>query len=155
MANAQMLLVFRFIEQESLYSSGTGTLDNYALIDWTYAVIKVNVKNIIRQYSFSLERDGIFIASKELSGKNSMTLFTGSLSDGSYVLTYVSKHSVRNTVYDRSHYRYKFTVDNTAPKYELKAGGKSITNGANTAKNITYSASDTYFERVYYKSPIR
>lgn len=141
------------ITMESLYSSGTGTLNNNALIDWTYAVIKVNVKNIIRHYSFSLERDGIVIASKELSGKNSMTLFTGSLSDGSYILTYVSKHSVKNTVYDRSHYRYKFTVDNTAPKYELKAGGISITNGANTAKNITYSASDTHFERIYYKSP--
>ena len=72
MANAQMLPVFRFIEQESLYSSGTGTLDNYALIDWTY---KKNKNRSGRGERVSRSAFGYNAARSKTEASETFTLF--------------------------------------------------------------------------------
>ena len=138
---------------QSLYSNGTGTIDNYSVIDWTYITIKVNVKKSTRHQSFILEKDGENIAVSDLSGTDSVTLYSGALGDGSYILTYISTYTINNATYKSMRYRFYFTVDHTAPIYELKSGDVTVTDGANTAKNITYSVSDPHFQRLYYKSP--
>lgn len=140
------------ITMQSSSASGTGTIDNYSVIDWTYATFKVNVKSIMRHTSYELQKDGVKVAGDSLSGKDSITLYSGALTDGSYVLEY--KLQYREGITQKSGtYRFRFTVDVTAPSYELKAGGANIANGGNTSKNITYSASDLHIQRLYYKSP--
>ena len=141
------------VTMESATAVGTGTLESNALIDWTYATIKVEVKKKTTHANFTLEKDGVNIDGGDLSGNSSITLWSGYLSDGAYTLTYVSSYTIGNAVYQRMRYVYRFTVDNTAPNYELKANGGIIASGSNTAKAITYSASDPHFQRIYYKSP--
>lgn len=141
------------VTMQSANAYGTGTLDNNALIDWTYATIKVDVKKKTTHHNFTLEKDGVNIAGGDVSGKESVSLWSGFLSDGAYTLTYVSSYTIGNALYQRHRYVYRFTVDNTAPTYELKANGGIIESGSNTAKAVTFSASDPHFQKIYYKSP--
>lgn len=141
------------VTMQSANASGSGTLDSNAVIDWTYAIIKVEVTKISKHHNFTLQKDGLTIAGSDLSGKASVTLWSGSLSNGNYTLTYVSTYTIGNAVYQGFRYVYRFVVDNTAPTYQLKSGDGMIASGSNTAKSITYSASDPHFSRLYYKSP--
>lgn len=141
------------VTMQSANAYGSGTLENNALIDWTYATIKVVVKKKTTHHNFTLQRDGVNVAGGDLSGKESISLWSGYLTDGNYTLTYVSTYTVGNAVYQRFRYVYRFTVDNTAPTYELKSNGGIIESGSNTSKAITYSASDPHFQKLYYKSP--
>ena len=142
------------VTMQSAAVAGTGTLENNALIDWTYVTFKVNVTSVGDHKNWSLEKDGVNIAGGDLSGKDSLTLHSCYLSDGEYKLTYVCTYTVKKVgTYLNARYVYHFTVDNTAPTYELKSNGGIIESGANTAKTITYSASDTHFQKIYYKSP--
>lgn len=142
------------VTMESSSASGTGTIDNNAVIDWTYVIFKVNVQSVDSHKSYSLEKDGVNIAGGDLSGKGSLTLYSGPLSDGDYVLTYVCTYTVKRvSQYLSARYRFRFTVDISAPTYELKSGSAMISSGANTAKDITYTASDPHFQRLYYKAP--
>lgn len=141
------------VTMQSANAYGSGTLESNAVIDWTYATIKVEVTKINKHHSWTLEKDGVNIAGADLSGKESVTLWSGNLSDGAYTLTYISTYSVGNATHSGWHYVYRFTVDNTAPTYELKSNGGIIASGSNTSKTISFSASDPHFQRLYYKSP--
>lgn len=142
------------ITMESLDASGTGTLENNAVIDWTYVTFIINVTSVDEHASYTLSRDGVNIAGGDLSGKSSMTICSASLTDGNYVFTYVGTYTVKRVAtYVNARYVYRFTVDNTAPVCELKAGDGLISSGDNTAKSITFSAEDKHFDRIYYKSP--
>lgn len=141
------------VTMQSANAYGTGTLENNAIIDWTYATIKVDVKKKTTHHNFTLQQNGVNIAGGDLSGKESITLWSGYLSDGAYTLTYVSTYTSGNAVHQGFRYVYRFTVDNTAPNYELKSNGGIIESGANTSKAITFSASDPHFQKLYYKSP--
>lgn len=140
------------ITMETSRASGTGTIENNSFINWNYVIFKINVKSIVQHRSYSLSKDETIVQINNLSGKDSMTLYSGALSDGSYVLEYRFQYKDGITT-KNGIYRFRYSVDLSAPTYEMKAGGINIADGANTAKDISYSASDPHFQRLYYKSP--
>ncbi len=140
------------ITMESSNASGSGTLEDHCVIDWNYVKIKSNIIKISDQHTFNLEKDGNNIYGLSLEGKASQTLYEGPLSDGDYCFSYYARYTIGNTLYAH-YYRFRFTVDITAPTSELKAGGETISSGSTTNKNIAYSASDAHFKYIYYKKP--
>ena len=133
-------------------TSGTGTIYNDRLTDWSYYYIKVDAIDVRDHVSFKLYRNGSLYSSKTLSGDSDMTLYSGSLSDGEYEIQYIVNigNWFSNTDYT---YRYRFEVDKTAPSYSLKAGGSTISSGSYTNKQIVYTASDTNFNYIRYYNP--
>jgi len=140
------------ITMESSNTSGTGTLEDHCVINWNYVKIKLNIIKISDHHTFTLDKDGANIYALQLSGKESRTLYEGALSDGNYVFSYYARYTIGNTLYAH-YYRFRFTVDLTAPSNELKAGGEVISSGSTTNKSISYSASDPHFRYIYYKRP--
>ncbi len=141
------------IQGTSGASETGGTLENDCVLNWYYCVIKVETTNRYTNHKyFKLEKDGVAIYTEELSGKYALTLYSGALNDGEYVLTYTSSYKYNGVGHSGS-YNFRFRVDRTAPINELKAGGGNLASGGNTSKNITYTAIDPNFSRLYYKSP--
>lgn len=140
------------ITMESTNTNGTGTLEYGSIINWTNIVIKINVKDVSNHYKFTITKNEVDIVANVLSGKASMELFRGSLEDGEYVLMYNGDFTEGRYIYS-GYYRFRFTVDTTAPENELKVENQTILNGSQTTKSFTYSANDEHFSRLYYKSP--
>ena len=135
-------------------TSGTGTMYNDRLIDWSYVYIKIEVSAMSAHESFKLTKDGYTYSSKTLSGNSNMTLYSGSLSSGEYELTYIGNYKANLFAARRTFtYKYRFEVDKTNPSYTLKAGGSTISSGGYTNKQIVYTASDTNFDAIRYKKP--
>ena len=135
-------------------TSGTGTMYNDRLIDWSYVYIKIEVSAMSAHESFKLTKDGYTYSSKTLSGNSNMTLYSGSLSSGEYELTYIGNYKKNLFTSRRTFtYKYRFEVDKTNPSYTLKAGGSTISSGSYTNKQIVYTASDTNFDAIRYKKP--
>lgn len=135
-------------------TSGTGTMYNDRLIDWSYVYIKIEVSAMSAHESFKLTKDGYSYTSKTLSGNSNITLYSGSLSSGEYELTYVGNYKANIFSSRRTFtYKYRFEVDKTTPTYTLKAGGNTISSGSYTNKQIVYTASDTNFDAIRYKRP--
>ena len=135
-------------------TSGTGTMYNDKLIDWSYVYIKIEVSAMSAHESFKLTKNGSTYASKTLSGNSNMTLYSGSLSTGEYELTYIGNYKANLFAGRRTFtYKYRFEVDKTNPTYTLKAGGSTISSGGYTNQQIVYTASDTNFNYIRYKKP--
>ena len=133
-------------------TSGTSTMYNDKLTDWSYYYIKVDAIDVREHVSFKLYRNGYLYSSKTLSGDGDLTLYSGSLSDGEYELQYVC--NIGNWFSNKDYtYKYRFEVDKTAPSYTLKAGGSTISSGSYTNKQIVYTASDTNFNYIRYFKP--
>lgn len=133
-------------------TSGTSTMYNDKLTDWSYYYIKVDAIDVREHVSFKLYRNGYLYSSKTLSGDSDLTLYSGSLSDGKYELQYVC--NIGNWFSNKDYtYKYRFEVDKTAPSYTLKAGGSTISSGSYTNKQIVYTASDTNFNYIRYFKP--
>lgn len=141
------------VTMQSANVSGTGTLEDNALLDWSYVEIKVKAIEIREHKTFTLIKDGINIEAKNLSGADSQVLYSGVLSDGNYELIFHTTYLINKYSFRNSYYYFHFTIDTSAPQYEINGGDGNITNGGNTAKRLTYSASDPHFHRLYYKSP--
>lgn len=95
----------------------------------------------------------IYLFQQTLSGNSNMTLYSGSLSSGEYELTYIGNYKKNLFTSRRTFtYKYRFEVDKTNPSYTLKAGGSTISSGSYTNKQIVYTASDTNFDAIRYKS---
>lgn len=133
--------------------SGTGELENYAILDWSYVIIKVDVKDIKEHRKFVLSKDGQAIEEKTLSGNESQILFEGSLADGNYEFVFSTEYYVEKTFYTISYYRFHFTIDCSAPQYIIQSEDGNLCNGDITSKQFVYSAIDSHFKRLYYKSP--
>ena len=140
------------VQMHGSSTSGTGTMYNDSLTDWSYYYIKVDAIDVREHVSFKLYRNGSLYSSKSLSGEDDLTLFSGSLSDGEYEIQYIVNigNWFSNTDYT---YRYRFEVDKTAPSYTLKAGGSTISSGSYTNKQIVYTASDANFNYIRYYKP--
>ena len=135
-------------------TSGTGTMYNDKLIDWSYVYIKIEVSAMSAHESCKLTKNGSTYASKTLSSNSNMTLYSGSLSSGEYELTYIGNYKANLFAARRTFtYKYRFEVDKTNPSYTLKAGGSTISSGGYTNKQIVYTASDTNFDTIRYKKP--
>lgn len=135
-------------------TSGTGTMYNDRLIDWSYVYIKIEVSAMSAHESFKLTKNGSTYSSKTLSGNSNMTLYSGSLPSGEYELTYIGNYKANIFVGRRTFtYKYRFEVDKTNPFYTLKAGGSTISSGGYTNKQIVYTASDTNFDAIRYMRP--
>lgn len=113
----------------------------------------VEAKQVKEHYNFKLKKNDAVIYEKSLSGKDNITLYSGALSDGDYVINYYCLYKYSSGQTFNNTYEFNFTVDITSPTYALKAGGSNISSGDSTAKAISYSASDTNFQRIYYKAP--
>ena len=66
--------------------SGTGTLSQGSIIDWSYVYITVETSKVSDHLTFQLIRNGAVYTSKSLSGSGNQTLYSGSLTDGNYEL---------------------------------------------------------------------
>ena len=133
-------------------TSGTSTMYNDKLTDWSYYYIKVVDVDVREHISFKLYRNGYLYSSKSLSGTGNLTLYSGSLPDGEYELQYVC--NIGSWISNKDYtYKYRFEVDKTAPSYTLKAGGSTISSGSYTNKQIVYTASDTNFNYIRYYKP--
>lgn len=133
-------------------TSGTSTMYNDKLTDWSYYYIKVVDVDVRKHVSFKLYRNGYLYNSKTLDGTGNKTLYSGSLPDGEYELQYVA--NIGNWLSNKDYtYKYRFEVDRTAPSYTLKAGGSTISSGSYTNKQVVYTASDTNFNYIRYKKP--
>ena len=80
------------IYMHSSVQNGTGTISNGRVLNWTYTYIKIEVATLSNHVSFRLTRNGAVHTSKSLSGNANLTLYSGSLSDGEYELTYVGNY---------------------------------------------------------------
>lgn len=135
-------------------TSGTGTIYQDKVLDWSYFYIKVEANKVSKHLTFQLLKNGSVYTNKTLSGKDDLTLFSGSLSDGEYELKYTCRYAPNIFVdYTYYTYTYRFEVDKSAPTYTLKAGGSSISSGSYTNKQIVYTASDANLNYIRYKRP--
>lgn len=133
-------------------TSGTGTMYNDKLTDWSYYYIKVVDVDVRKHVSFKLYRNGYLYSSKTLSDTGNLTLYSGSLPDGEYELQYVA--NIGSWISNKDYtYKYRFKVDRTAPSYTLKAGGSTIASGSYTNKQVVYSVTDANTVRIRLKSP--
>ncbi len=145
---------------------GTTTASNNKVFGFSYITIIANVNTSSsphnsnypfghKSYSLKNNSTGSVVASGTLSGTGSKTLMGKSLSDGHYTLTYIAGGTRSGigagTITDT--FTYSFYVDTSAPTYSLKAGGVSVASGSYTDSNITYTASDSNFNRIAYKKP--
>ncbi len=134
--------------------SGTGTLAQGSVIDWSYVYITVETSKVSDHLTFQLLRNGAVYTSKSLSGSGNQTLYSGSLSDGNYELQYSCRYA-SSILVDFTYYFYtfQFEVDKTAPSYSLKAGSSTISSGSYTNQQIVYSATDENFNYIKYRRP--
>lgn len=135
-------------------NGSSGTVSNDKVLNWTYVYIKIEVSAITNHVSFKLTRNGYAHTSKSLSGNANQTLYSGSLSDGEYELTYVGnykKNWLSGTM--TFTYKYRFVIDQTGPAFTLKAGGSTISSGSYTNKQVVYSVSDYKPYCIYYRRP--
>lgn len=144
---------YRIYMHASSVNGSTGTAYNDRVLNWNYVYIKIDVTDINSHISFRLTRNGSTYSSRSLSGKEDMTLYSGSLPDGEYVLTYKGKHNTFLWATAEYTYTYRFVIDKTGPSYTLKAGTTSVSSGTYTNKQITYSVTDYKPWRILYKSP--
>ena len=135
-------------------TSGTGTIYQDKVLDWSYFYIKVEPSKVSKHLTFQLLKNGSVYTNKTLSGKDDLTLFSGSLSDGEYELKYTCRYAPNIFVdYTYYTYTYRFEVDKSAPTYTLKAGSSSISSGSYTNKQIVYTTSDANLNYIRYKRP--
>lgn len=134
--------------------SGTGTIYNDKVLNWTYVYFDIEVNKLSNHKSFNLTRYGTTYMSKSLSGNSNQTLYSGVLSDGEYELTYVGDYKANWLSGTKTYtYKYRFTIDKTGPNYSLKAGSSNVSSGTYTNQQITYSVSDYKTWRICYKRP--
>ena len=144
---------YKIYMHSSSTNGSTGTAYNGRVLNWNYVYIKIDATDINSHTSFKLTRNGSTYVSKSLSGSSDMTLYSGSLPDGEYVLTYKGKHNTFHWVTADYTYTYKFVIDKTGPTYTLKAGTTSKSSGSYVNQQITYSVSDYKTWCIYYKKP--
>lgn len=134
--------------------SGTGTLSQGSIIDWSYVYITIETSKVSDHLTFQLIRNGAVYTSKSLSGSGNQTLFSGTLTDGNYELQYSCRYASSFLVdFTYYFYTFQFEVDKTAPSYTLKAGSSTISSGSYTNQQIVYSATDENFNYIKYKRP--
>ena len=139
---------FSIYMHSSSYSSSVQTINNDRVLNWNYVYIKIEVSALSNHKTFQLTRNGNLYSSKSLSGADNQTLYSGSLPDGNYELTYVGNHKPHwysgTTTYT---YKYRFVIDKTPPSYTMKAGASTIYSGGYTNQQITYSVTDNLRRR--------
>ena len=135
-------------------TSGTGTLSNGSLIDWSTVTIDVEPSEVSDHQSFQLLKDGSLYTSKKLSGNGKLQLYSGTLSDGDYELQYSCRYAPSFLVdFTYFFYTFQFKIDKTPPSYTLKAGGDTISSGSYTNEPIEYRATDEHFSYINYMRP--
>lgn len=134
--------------------SGTKTIYQDDLFDWSQYNFSVETSKVSNHLSFKLYRNGSVWMSRSLSGNGNMVLYTASLPDGDYELEYSCNYRANIFQgYTTYTYRYRFEADKTDPSYTLRAGGSSISSGSYTNKQIVYTGIDPNFSYIYYKAP--
>lgn len=134
--------------------SGTKTIYQDDLFDWSQYNFSVETSKVSNHLSFKLYRNGSLWASKSLSGSGNMVLYTSNLPDGDYELEYSCNYRANIFQgYTTYTYRYRFEADKTDPSYTLRAGGSNISSGSYTNKQIVYNGIDPNFSYIHYKAP--
>lgn len=134
--------------------SGTSTIYQDRLLDWSSYNFSVETSSVSNHISFKLYRNGSLWLNKSLSGNSTMSLYSANLPDGEYELEYCCNYRPNIFVgYTTYTYRYRFEADKTDPSYSLTAGGYGISSGSYTNKQIVYTGIDPNFSYIYYKTP--
>lgn len=134
--------------------SGTSTIYQDRLLDWSNYNFSVETSSVSNHLSFKLYRNGSLWMSRSLSGNSTMSLYSASLPDGEYELEYCCNYRPNIFVgYTTYTYRYRFEADKTDPSYTLTAGGYGISSGSYTNKQIVYTGIDPNFSYIYYRTP--
>ena len=144
---------YKIYMHSSSTTGSTGTISNGKVLNWNYVYIKIDATDVNEHTSFKLTRNGSTYVSKSLSGNSDMTLYSGSLPDGEYVLTYVGNHWAGIFSKKTYTYTYKFVIDKSAPTYTLKAGTTTKSSGSYVNQQITYSVSDYKTWCIYFRKP--
>lgn len=135
-------------------SSGTGTLSQGSVLDWSYYYIKVETSKVSDHLTFQLLRNGSVYTSKTISGSGNLTLYSGVLTEGKYELQYSCRYASSFLVdFTYYFYTFQFEVDTSGPSCTLKAGGNTIASGSYTNQQIVYTATDENFAHIKYKKP--
>lgn len=135
-------------------SSGTGTLSQGSVLDWSYFYIKVETSKVSDHLTFQLLRNGSVYTSKTISGSGNLTLYSGVLTEGKYELQYSCRYASSFLVdFTYYFYTFQFEVDTSGPSCTLKAGGNTISSGSYTNQQIVYTATDENFSHIKYKKP--
>jgi len=148
---SNFMIVFSSIDENNTIE----TISNNHTLTWQHLTITIIVNDIKEHVSFTLVRNGMVYANNQLSGKGNLTLFSESLPNGSYTLTYVGKYKPNIFTTKTYTYHYSFNVDNTAPTPSLSSGGKFYSSGSFVNNEITYSISDTNPNYIFYQGPLQ
>ncbi len=137
-------------------TSGSGTLYSGAYINWDEINIWLDVKKDVDFGTwFRLQQYGedlIFDSSPNDNGEDTL-LFSGTLSDGPYKITYLSHHEENFLfVYWSSdyHYSFEFTVDRTPPTI---TGASTSTKYTNTGFTVSASDATSGVKTFWYAEP--
>ncbi len=134
--------------------SGTKTIYQDDLFDWSQYNFSVETSKVSNHLSFKLYKNGSLWMSKSLSGNGNTVLYSTSLPDGDYELEYSCNYRANIFQgYTTYTYTYRFEADKTDPSYTLKAGGSNISSGSYTNKQIVYTGIDPNFSYIHYKAP--
>ncbi len=132
--------------------SGTDTIYNGDLLNWSTYYFLVDVNKVSDHRTFELYKDGSLYYEKSVSGDNNLSYNLGRLPDGDYTLKYECRYAKNIfTAYTYYTYEYSFEVDATKPTYNISAGTGTGNNSYFTNKNITYTASDPNLSYIRYK----
>lgn len=138
----------------SAVSSGVNRIIyNDQCLNWEFVRIGIKVSNISEHRLFTLTKDGNVYLNKILAGNSNLYLYEGALPDGDYELTYVGIYRKSVFIMENYTYKYRFSIDKTAPVYTLKSGENTIGSGSFVNEQITYSVSDAKPYAIYYKRP--
>ena len=132
--------------------SGTDTIYNGDLLNWSTYYFLVDVNKVSDHRTFELYKDGSLYYEKSVSGDNNLSYNLGRLPDGDYTLKYECRYAKNIfTAYTYYTYEYSFEVDSTKPTYVISAGTGTGNNSYFTNRNITYTATDPNLSYIRYK----
>ena len=129
-------------------SSGTATIYNGYISNYSQYYFNVVAKDVYEHTSFELYKGSTLYKSADVSGNSNFTTNFGALASGDYTLRYECKHKPFSLITVNYIYEYSFEVDVTDPAYTISAASSSYY----TNKDITYSATDTNFGQIKYRS---
>ncbi len=134
-------------------SRGNSSIEDYTVLNWHYLTIKVVAKSIRLHQKFVLYKEGVVVEDRTLSGCDSQILYEGSLDEGNYKFFFHTIGEISQDNYEVCYYSFNFSIDLTAPSYELRTNNSQLTNGMQTNESFEYHAWGDDFQRLYYKSP--
>ena len=131
--------------------TGTETINKGTILTLQKYNIEARAINVQSHKRFILKRNGTVIINNSLSGNGTILLYSGSLSDGIYELSYEVDYVQGSTSVNFT-FVFNFKTDCTKPTSLLTSGGEPINSGTRVKGEVTYSATDASgIKYIYFK----